>query len=65
MARDVLALTLSRLPHHARRELAALVAGLDEHLRHRTLPDPFAHRRPWHRAGPWWHARLYHESHHL
>lgn len=64
-ARDVLTLTLSRLPRHARREFAVLVAGLDEELRRRTLPDPFAHRQPWHRPGPWWHTRIYHESHHM
>ncbi|MFF2776103.1 hypothetical protein ACFVU3_14450 [Streptomyces sp. NPDC058052] len=64
-ARDLLALILSRLPHHARRELAALVDGLDEELSRRTLPDPFAHRQFWYRGGAWWHRRAYDESGHL
>lgn len=65
-ARDVLSEVLPRLPPGARRELATLLAGLDEELRRRTLPDPFAHRQPWYRAGrEWWHYRLYDESSHL
>ncbi|WP_370416607.1 hypothetical protein [Streptomyces fradiae] len=65
VARDLLALVLSRLPpHRARRELAALVAELDEELRRRTLPDPFAYRQTW-RGGGWWHGRIYDETCHL
>lgn len=64
VARDLLALVLSRLPPRARRELAALVAELDEELRRRTLPDPFAYRQTWRRGG-WWHGRIYDESCHL
>ncbi|TXS52321.1 hypothetical protein [Streptomyces sp. t39] len=63
-ARDVLELVLRRLPPRARKELAALLAPLDEELSRRTLPDPFAHRRPW-RGDGWWHRRIYHESRHL
>lgn len=64
VARDVLELVLLRLPSRARRELAALLEPLDEELERRTLPDPFAHRRPW-RGDAWWHRRIYHESAHL
>ncbi|MCX2184099.1 hypothetical protein KV205_26730 [Streptomyces sp. SKN60] len=65
VARDLLALVLSRLPpHRARRELAALVAELDEELRRRTLPDPFAYRQTW-RGGGWWHGLIYDETCHL
>ncbi|MFH9742702.1 hypothetical protein ACH4MA_34080 [Streptomyces roseolus] len=65
VARDLLELVLARLPHRARRELAVLVAVLDEELERRTLPDPLAHRRLWSPGEQWWHHRLYDESHHL
>jgi hypothetical protein len=64
LARDLIELVLSRLPPRARGELAALVAELDQELRRRTLPDPFAHRQPWRRGG-WWHWRIYDETSHL
>ncbi|MGW3402377.1 hypothetical protein [Streptomyces zhihengii] len=64
VARDVLELVRLRLPPGARRELTALLAPLDEELERRTVPDPFAHRRPW-RGDGWWHRRMYHESAHL
>ncbi|MEU9043022.1 MULTISPECIES: hypothetical protein [unclassified Kitasatospora] len=56
-ARDVLDAVLERLPPRPRTELARLVRPLDVALHRRTLPDPFAHRRPW-RAEYWWHRRL-------
>ncbi|MFD7713803.1 hypothetical protein ACFV6E_03965 [Streptomyces sp. NPDC059785] len=62
--RDVLEVVLRRLPPCARRDLAALVAKLDEELLRRTLPDPFAHRQPW-RGDAWWHRRIYDETSHL
>ncbi|MER6483637.1 hypothetical protein ABT264_08895 [Streptomyces virginiae] len=62
VARDLLELTVHRLPRRPRRELEALLAGLDEELWRRTVPDPFAHRRP-HRGGAWWHRRLYDLDH--
>ncbi|MFF7776214.1 hypothetical protein ACFZCG_17510 [Streptomyces tanashiensis] len=65
VARDLLDLVLSRLPARARGELAALVGELDEELRRRTLPDPFAYRQPWHQGGGWWHGRIFDETHHL
>ncbi|GGY20490.1 hypothetical protein GCM10010358_83410 [Streptomyces minutiscleroticus] len=64
LVRDLLELVLSRLPPRARRDLAALVAELDEELWRRTLPDPFAYRQPW-RTGGWWHWRIYDETSHL
>jgi hypothetical protein len=65
MARDLLELLLARLPPRPRRELAAVLAVLDDQLERRTLPDPLAHRRPWSPGEHWWHHRLYDESHHL
>lgn len=57
-ARDVLHEALRSLPQPSRAELGRVVARLDAELRRRTLPDPYAHRRPqWH--GAWWHRRLY------
>ncbi|MFJ6780773.1 hypothetical protein [Streptomyces yangpuensis] len=62
VARDLLELVASRLPPWPRRELEALLAGLDEELWRRTVPDPFAHRQP-HRRGAWWHQRQYDLDH--
>ncbi|MFI6476036.1 hypothetical protein ACIBL5_38105 [Streptomyces sp. NPDC050516] len=62
-ARDAFELILPALPPVARRELAALLAGLDAELWRRTLPDPYAFRQPW-RRGQWWHFRLYDETSH-
>ncbi|WP_432115674.1 hypothetical protein [Streptomyces sp. S1] len=64
VARDLLDLVVRRLPPRPRRELEALLTRLDDELRRRTLPDPFAHRRP-HRGEGWWHRRLYDETAHL
>ncbi|MFJ9079418.1 hypothetical protein ACIRO3_29880 [Streptomyces sp. NPDC102278] len=58
VARELLELAVRRLPRWPRRELEALLAGLDDELRRRTIPDPFAHREA-HRRGDWWHQRLY------
>ncbi|MGW0032641.1 hypothetical protein ACWDXD_22765 [Streptomyces sp. NPDC003314] len=52
VAQDLLDLVVLRLPPRPRRELEALLARLDDELRRRTLPDPFAHRRP-HRGEGW------------
>ncbi|MFJ6252357.1 MULTISPECIES: hypothetical protein [unclassified Streptomyces] len=65
MARDLLELVLTRLSPRPHRELAAVLAVLDDQLEHRTLPDPLAHRRPWSPGEHWWHHRLCDESHHL
>ncbi|RKE23120.1 hypothetical protein [Streptomyces sp. TLI_171] len=55
-SRDVLHEVLQHLPPRARAELARCVRPLDQELRRRTLPDPFA---PGHRGGdPWWYRRL-------
>ncbi|MDX6763190.1 hypothetical protein SIN09_28230 [Streptomyces sp. F8] len=62
VARDLLELVARRLAPWPRRELRALLAGLDEELWRRTVPDPFAHTRP-HRGGAWWHQRLYDLDH--
>ncbi|WP_107052000.1 MULTISPECIES: hypothetical protein [unclassified Streptomyces] len=62
VARDLLELTVHRLPPWPRRELEALLAWLDGELWRRTVPDPFAHRQP-HRTGAWWHRRLYDLDH--
>ncbi|MFE5721167.1 hypothetical protein [Streptomyces erythrochromogenes] len=62
VARDLLEVTVRRLPPWPRRELQALLAGLDEELWRRTVPDPFAHRHP-HRRGAWWRGRLYDLDH--
>ncbi|MEU6763780.1 hypothetical protein ABZ916_14810 [Streptomyces sp. NPDC046853] len=56
-ARDVLADVLQQLPARARGELRRHVARLDDTYRARTLPDPFADRRPW-RSDRWWRRRL-------
>ncbi|WP_405715418.1 hypothetical protein OG264_37430 [Streptomyces xanthophaeus] len=56
-ARDVLEEVLERLPERARAELSRLVKSLDAVFLHRTLPDPFAHRRQW-RTQLWWYRRL-------
>ncbi|MFI5763473.1 hypothetical protein ACIA8F_21350 [Streptomyces sp. NPDC051563] len=56
-ARDVLNEVLERLPERARGELGRLVKPLDALFLRRTLPDPFAHRRPW-RARLWLYRRL-------
>ncbi|WP_326841698.1 hypothetical protein OHB33_06665 [Streptomyces sp. NBC_01558] len=56
-ARDVLEEVLERLPEPARSELGRLVKPLDVVFSRRTLPDPFAHRRPW-RTQFWWYRRL-------
>ncbi|MFD8736544.1 hypothetical protein ACFV06_16740 [Streptomyces sp. NPDC059618] len=55
--RDVLDLVLEQLPARPRAELARRVAALDTVYLKRTLPDPFADRRPW-SADLWWHRRL-------
>jgi hypothetical protein len=56
-ARDVLDELLTRLPPRAAAELARLVRPLDTAYARRTLPDPFADRRPWH-GDCWWYRRL-------
>ncbi|MEV7414489.1 hypothetical protein [Streptomyces sp. NPDC089919] len=56
--RDRLALVLERLPAGPRRELAGLVAPLDEEFRRRTRHDPGARARgPWY-ARHWWRQRV-------
>ncbi|MDJ0382313.1 hypothetical protein [Streptomyces sp. G-G2] len=64
VVRDLLEAVAVCLPPVARRELTALLTGLDEELRRRTLPDPYARRHAW-RGGEWWHFRLYDETSHL
>ncbi|MFG3343667.1 hypothetical protein ACGF1Z_01230 [Streptomyces sp. NPDC048018] len=61
LARDLLDLVVRRLPPRPRRDLESLLAPMDDELRRRTLPDPFAYRHP-HRRGGWWHRRLYDET---
>ncbi|MGW0928056.1 hypothetical protein [Streptomyces sp. NPDC002644] len=56
-ARDVLEEVLRMLPHRPRAELRRQVARFDARFRERTLPDPFAGRRPW-EPDVWWYHRL-------
>ncbi|MEV7507075.1 hypothetical protein AB0O57_03830 [Streptomyces sp. NPDC091201] len=60
-ARDMLEEVLERLPDRARAELGRLVKPMDAVFLRRTLPDPFAHRRPW-RTEFWWYRRLVERS---
>ncbi|GGP42853.1 hypothetical protein GCM10010185_12970 [Saccharothrix coeruleofusca] len=63
-SRDVLEWTLERLRRRSRGELERLVTALDAVYLKRTLPDPFAARRPpssqlrGPRPDPWWYDRL-------
>ncbi|WP_420081660.1 hypothetical protein ACN6AT_31445 [Streptomyces sp. JL4002] len=52
---------LERLPDRARGELGRLVKPMDAVFQRRTLPDPFADRRPW-RTEFWWYRRLVERS---
>jgi hypothetical protein len=57
-ARDAIELVLQKLPSRARQEVTQLIAGLDEELYRRTLPDPYSCRLPSQGTG-WWHFRLH------
>ncbi|MFD7582032.1 hypothetical protein [Kitasatospora sp. NPDC059803] len=62
-ARDEIEAMLPALLPRARCELGRIVAGLDTEFERRTLPDPYAARRPSSvrpdaSGRPWWYRRL-------